>query len=155
MFVLSAPSWKDRRPRPRPRKKYPDKLIMALNLWPSFRLHGIRLPIIKHQDIKLLGLMHHDTRHLSISGLSNYLYLPITVATPKTSPRSLGGLKRWKKSNTTVSHLSRCRAWWSGCWSPASNHPHEGRLGSRRTITPWGGADSPSRFRCSCLGFGL
>jgi len=51
---------------------------MALDLGPSFKLHGIRLPIIK-----LLGLMHHDTRHLSISDLNNDLYLPITVATPR------------------------------------------------------------------------
>jgi hypothetical protein len=38
--------------------------------------------------------MHHDTRHLSISGLSNDLYLPITVATLRTNPRNLGGLRR-------------------------------------------------------------
>jgi hypothetical protein len=27
----------------------------------------------------------------------------------------------------------------------ASNNPHEGRLGSRRTVTPWGGTNAPSR----------
>jgi hypothetical protein len=91
------------------RKKCPDRLIMTLYMWPCFRLHGIRLLIIKHQDIKLLGLMHHDTRHLSISGLSSDLYLPITVATPRTDLNSLGGLRRWKKTNITVSHLSGCR----------------------------------------------
>jgi len=64
----------EQKKKPRPRKKFPDRLIMALDLQPSSRLHGIRLPIIKHQDIKLLGLMHHDTRHLSISGLSSDLY---------------------------------------------------------------------------------
>jgi hypothetical protein len=82
----------------------------ALDLWPSFRLHGIRLLIIKHQDIKLFGLKHHDTRHLRISGLSSDLYQPITVATPRTNTSSLEGLRRWKKINTTVSHLSGCRA---------------------------------------------
>jgi hypothetical protein len=152
MFVLSAPFWKHRRPRPR--KKCPDKLIMALDLRPSIRRNGIRLLINKPQDIKLLGLMHHDTRHLSISGLSSDLYQPITVATPRINPSSLEGLRRWKKDNTTVNHLSGCRAWWSGWWSPASNHPQKGRLGSRRTDTPWGGTNAPSRFRCSCLGFG-
>jgi hypothetical protein len=96
--------------KPRPRKKCPDRLIMALDLRPSFRLHGIRLPIIKHQDIKLLGLMHHDTRQLSISGLSSDLYQPITVAPPRTNPSSLEGLRRWKKISTTVSHLFGCRA---------------------------------------------
>jgi hypothetical protein len=75
MFGLSAPSSKLRKPRLR--KKCPYRLIMALDLWPSFRLHGIR-----QHTIKLLGLMHHDTRHLSISGLSHDLYLPSTVATP-------------------------------------------------------------------------
>jgi hypothetical protein len=46
----------------------------ALDLRPNSRLHGIRLPIIRYQDIKILGLMHHDTKHLSISGLSSDLY---------------------------------------------------------------------------------
>jgi hypothetical protein len=151
MFVLSAPSWKHRKPRPR--KKCPNRLIMAPDIWPSFRLYGIRLLIIKHQDIKLLGLKHHDTRHLSISGLSRDFCRPITVATPRTNPSSLKGLRRWKKSNTTMSHLSGCRAWWSG-WCPTSNHPQEGRLGSRRTVTPLGGTDVPSKFGCSCLGYG-
>jgi len=54
--------------------------------------------------------MHHDTRYLSISGLSSDLYQPITMATPRTNPSSLEGLKRWKKSNTSMSHLSGCRA---------------------------------------------
>jgi len=149
MFVLSAPSWRLRKPKPR--KKCPDRLIMALDLRPSSRLHDIKLPIIK-----LLGLMHHDTRHLSISGLSGLssdLYQPILVATPRTNPSSLEGLRKWKKINITMSHLSGRRAWWSG-WCPASNHPQEGRLGSRRTVTLWGGTYAPSRFGCSCLGFG-
>jgi hypothetical protein len=38
--------------------------------------------------------MDHDTRHPSISGLSKDLYLPITVATPRTNPSNLGGLRR-------------------------------------------------------------
>jgi hypothetical protein len=42
---------------------------MALDLRPSSRLHGIWPHTIKYQDIKLLGLMDHDTRHPSISVL--------------------------------------------------------------------------------------
>jgi hypothetical protein len=90
MYILSAPFSRLRKPRPG--KKFLDKQIMALDLWPS----GIRFPIIKHQDIKLLGLMHHDTRYLSTSGLSSGLYQPITVATQRTNSSSLGGLRRWK-----------------------------------------------------------
>jgi hypothetical protein len=151
MDVLSAPFSRLRKPRPG--KKCPDRQIMALDLRLSFRLHGIRLPIIKHQDIKLIGLMHHYTRHLNTSGLGSDLYQPITMATPRTNSSSLEGPRRWKKINTTVSHLPGCRAWWSG-WCPASNHPKKGRFGLRRTVTPWGGTDAPSRIRCSCLGFG-
>jgi hypothetical protein len=39
--------------------------------------------------------MHHGTRHLSISGLSSYLYLPIIVANPRTNPSPLKGSGRW------------------------------------------------------------
>jgi hypothetical protein len=73
MFGLSAPSWKLKRPKPR--KKRPDKLIIALDLWLSIRLLGIRHPIKYHGDknqginIKPLGFML-----LSISGLSSGLY---------------------------------------------------------------------------------
>jgi hypothetical protein len=83
---------------------------MAPDLWPSIRLHGIRLLIIKHQDIKLLGLMHHDTMHLSISGLSSDLYQPIIVAPQRSNLSDLEGLSRWKKIYTTVNHLAGCRA---------------------------------------------
>jgi hypothetical protein len=52
----SAPSLKHKRRRPR--KKCPDKLIMAQDLWPNIRLHGIRhftkLLGGKHQGIKFL-----------------------------------------------------------------------------------------------------
>jgi hypothetical protein len=87
MYVLSAPFSRLRKPRLR--KKFPDRVIMALNLRRSSRLHGIRPHTIKHQDIKLLGLMDHDTKHPSISSLSNDLYLPITVATPRKNPSNL------------------------------------------------------------------
>jgi len=60
----------------------------------QFQTPWYRPHTIKHQDIKLLGLMDHDTRHPSISGLSNDLYLPITVATPRTIPSNLGGIRR-------------------------------------------------------------
>lgn len=158
MFVLSAPFWKHRKPRSR--KKCHDKQIMALDLKPNIKLRGIRhLTMLhggKHQgikllNIKLLGLMHLGSRYLSNSGLSSDLYQSIIVAPQRPN------LRRWKKINTTVRHLSRCRAWWSGWvskWSLANNHPQEGKFGSRRTVTPWGATDAPSGYRCSCLGFG-
>jgi hypothetical protein len=83
---------------------------MALDIEPNIILHGIRLLIIKHQDMKLLGLMHHDTWHLSISGLSSDLYQSIIVAPQRPNISSLKGLRRWKKIYTTVNHLSGCRA---------------------------------------------
>jgi hypothetical protein len=85
MFGLSAPSRKLKRPKPR--KKRPDKLIMALDLWLNIRLPGIRHPIKYHGDkhqgisIKPLGLML-----LSISGLCSGLYQPITVALTRANP---------------------------------------------------------------------
>lgn len=161
MSVHNAPSWEHRKPRPR--KKCPYRLIMALDLWPNIRLHGIRLHIkfhgIKLLNTTLLGFMHHDIKYLSISDLSSNLYLPITVAAPRSNPSTLKGRRRWKIISTTESHLFGCRAWWSGWgnkWIPASNHLQEGRIGSRRTraVTPWGGTDALSKSRCSCLGFG-
>jgi hypothetical protein len=101
------------------RKKCPDKQIMAQDLWPSIRLHGIRLLIMLHGikhlgimllNIKLLGLTHHGTRHLSISGLSNDLYLPIIVANLRPNPSTLKGRRRWKMINTVGSHLFGCKA---------------------------------------------
>jgi len=117
MSNLSALSSKLRKQRSR--KKCPEKQIMAQYLWPSIRVHGIRLLImlhgIKHQgirplNIKPLGLMHHGTRHLSISGLSSNLYLPIVVANPRTNPSPLKGHERWKIINTSESHLFGCKA---------------------------------------------
>jgi len=87
MFILSAPSWRLRKPRPR--KRCPDRLIMALYLQPNSRFNGIRLPIIRYQDIKVLGLMHHDTKHLRSD-----LYQPILMAPPRTNPSSLEGERR-------------------------------------------------------------
>jgi hypothetical protein len=162
MFDLSAPYSKPRNQKSR--KKCLGKQIMAQDPWPSIRLHGIRIitklhggkhPGIRPLNIKLLGHMHHGIWHLSISGLSSDLYLPITV----TNPSTLKGRRRWKMINTTGSHLFGCKAWWSGWvnrWSPANNHLQEGRLGleRREMLTPWGGMYAPSRKRCSCLGFG-
>jgi hypothetical protein len=90
------------------RKKCPDKQITAQDLWPSIRLL-IMLHGIKHQ-----GIMHHSTRHLSISGLSSDLYLPIIVANPRPNPSTLKGRRRWKMINTAGSHLFGCKACWSG-----------------------------------------
>jgi hypothetical protein len=77
-------------------------------------LHGIKHQGIRLLNIKLLSLMHHDTRDLSISDLSRDLYLPITVANPRSNPSTLKGHRRWKMINTTKSHLFGCKAWWSG-----------------------------------------
>jgi hypothetical protein len=85
MFGLSAPSCKHKRPRPK--RKCPNKLIMALDLWLSIRLPGIRHLIKYHGDklqgisIKPLGLIL-----LSISGLSSGLYQPITEALTRANP---------------------------------------------------------------------
>jgi hypothetical protein len=63
------------------------KLIMALDLWLSIRLLGIRHPIKYHGEkyqgisIKPLGLML-----LSISSLSSSLYQTITEALTRTNP---------------------------------------------------------------------
>jgi hypothetical protein len=54
------------------------------------------------------------TRHLNISDLSYDLYLPITVANPRSNPSTLKGRRRWKMINTTESHLCGYKAWWSG-----------------------------------------
>jgi hypothetical protein len=86
----------------RSRKRCPDKQISTQDLWPSIRLHGIRLqgiklPIrlhgIKLQDIRLLnikphgiksqGIMPHGARLPNINGLNKDLFLPIRVANPK------------------------------------------------------------------------
>jgi hypothetical protein len=149
MLGLNAPSWTLKRPKPR--KKCPDKLIMTLDMRLSIRLLGIRHPIKYHGDkyqgisIKPLGLTL-----LSINGLSSGLYQPITKALTRANPSIREGLK----SNTPVSLLSGCKTWWSWKCSLVSNHPLEDRLGLRRAVTPGRGTDAPSRFRCSCLGFG-
>jgi len=108
----------------RSRKKYPDKQMMAQDLWPSIRLHGIRILIKLHGskipgtrllNIKPHGIMSHDARLLSVSGLSIDLYLPVIVANPRpTNPSPLKGRRRWKMINTAESHLFGCKAWWSG-----------------------------------------
>jgi len=68
---------------------------MAQDLWPSIRLHGIKIIIKlhggKHPGIRLLnikphGIMLHGTKLLGINGLSSDLYLPIMVVNPRTNP---------------------------------------------------------------------
>jgi hypothetical protein len=98
MFYPSAPFLKQKKQRSR--KKCPDKQLMAQDLWPSIRLHGIRF-----LNIKPLGLIHHSTRHLSSD-----LYLPIIVANPRPNPSTLKGRRRWKMINTAGSHLFGCKA---------------------------------------------
>jgi hypothetical protein len=85
---------------------------MELDLQPCIRLYGIRHLTKHHEDkhqginIKNLGLILLGFRHPSISDLSSDLYKPITVATSRTNPGKLEGLRRLKKVNTTVNHLS-------------------------------------------------
>jgi hypothetical protein len=92
----SAPSSKLREKRSR--KKFPDKQITTQDLWPSNRLHGIRILtrlygiklqgirlLINPHDIKTQGIMPQGARLLSTSGLSNDLYLPIIVANPSST----------------------------------------------------------------------
>jgi hypothetical protein len=92
------------------RKKCQDMPITTQDLWPSIRLHGIRLLIklngIKLQGIRLfnikpLGIMLHGPRLFSISGLSRDLFLPIIVA----NPRPLKSRRRMRMINTTMSYL--------------------------------------------------
>jgi len=68
-------------------------------------LHGIKHQGIRLLNIKLLSLMHHDTRDLSISDLSRDLYLPITVANPRSNPSTLKGHRRWKMINKRSTYL--------------------------------------------------
>jgi hypothetical protein len=73
-------------------------------------LHGIKHQGISLLNIKPFGLMYHGTRHLSISGLSSSLYLPIIVANLRPNPSTLKGRRRWKMINTAGSHLFGCKA---------------------------------------------
>jgi hypothetical protein len=73
-------------------------------------LHGIKHQGIRLLNIKPIGLMYHDTRHLSISGLINDLYLPIIVANLSPNPSILKGHRRWKMINTAGTHLFGCKA---------------------------------------------
>jgi hypothetical protein len=132
----SAPSSKPRKLKSR--KKCSGKQIMAQDLWPSIRLHGIKLLImlhgIKHQgirpfNIKPLRLMYHGTRHLSISGLISDLYLPIIVANPRTNPSPLKGRRKWKMINTAESHLFWMQSMmeWMGQLMKSCQQPPIGR----------------------------
>jgi hypothetical protein len=114
----SAPSLKLREKRSR--KKCPNKQIKAQDLWPSIRLHGIKLLIrlhgIKLQGIRLhgietQGIMPHGTRLPSISGLGRDLFQPIIVANPRpTNPSTLKSRRRSRMINTARSCLFGCKA---------------------------------------------
>jgi hypothetical protein len=82
----------------RSRKRCPDKQISTQDLWPSIKIHGIRLPSImihgiklqgirapsiKLHDIKFQGIMPHRAKLPSISGLSRDLFLSIIMANPR------------------------------------------------------------------------
>jgi hypothetical protein len=122
MFDPNAPSSKLREQRSR--KKCPNKQITAQDLWPSIRLHGIRILIrlhgIKLQGIRLLikphgiktpGIMPQGSRLLRISGLSRDLFLPIIVANPSSTNLSISkSRRRWKMIYTAGSHLFGCKA---------------------------------------------
>jgi len=61
-------------------------------------------------NIKPLGIMHHGTRLLSISGLSSDLYLPIIVTNPRsTNSGTLKSRRMWRMINTAESHLFGCK----------------------------------------------
>jgi hypothetical protein len=108
MFGLSAPSWKHKRPKPK--RKRPNKLIMALDLWLSIRLPGIRHLIKYHGDkLQGIGIKPLGPILLSIRGLSGGLYQPITEALTRANPNIWEG----PKSNTSVSLLSGSKTWWS------------------------------------------
>jgi hypothetical protein len=114
----SAPFLKLREQRSR--KKCPNKQISAQDLWPSIRLHGIRLLIrlqgirllnIKPHGIKTQGIMPHGTRLLSISGLSRDLFLLSKIANQRlTNPSTSKGCKKWRMIKIARSYPFGCRA---------------------------------------------
>jgi hypothetical protein len=101
------------------RNKCPDKQIIAQDVWPNIKLHGIKLlirPLIRLHGIKLQGIrlhgietqciMPHSTKLPNISGLKRDLFLPIIVVNPR--PTNLGTLKsrrRMRMINTAGSYL--------------------------------------------------
>jgi hypothetical protein len=109
--------------RAKVKKEVSDKKIMAQDLYPSIRLHGIRILtklhgiklqgirlLIKPHGIKTLGIMPESARLLNISGLSRDLFLPIIVANPSsTNPSISKSHRRWKVIYTAGSHLFRCK----------------------------------------------
>jgi len=116
----------------RSRKRFLDKQISVLDLWPSIRLHDIRPPSIKLHGIKFQGIRPHSAELLNVSGLSRDLFLPIRMANPRLTNQgtSWRNRRRWRMINSIGSCLFRCRAWYSGWiirWSPVNNHQKEGR----------------------------
>jgi hypothetical protein len=103
----------------RSRKKCPNKQIMANDLWPSIRLHGIKVLtrlhgirlLIKPHGIKTPGIKLQGTRCLGISGLNRDLSLPIIVANPSsTNPSIPKSRRRWKMIYTARNHRFGCKA---------------------------------------------
>jgi hypothetical protein len=104
----SAPFLKHKKQRSR--KKCPDKQIMAQDLWPSVRLHGIRV-LTRLHGIKLHVIKLQGTRRLSINGLSIDLFLPIIVVNPSsTNPSIPKSRRRWKMIYAARSHQFGCKA---------------------------------------------
>jgi len=83
----------------RSRKKCPNKEIMARDLWPNIRLHGIRLLGIKLQCIRPLNIypngiktqviVTHGARLLNINDLSRDLFLPSKMANQRLTNPSI------------------------------------------------------------------
>jgi hypothetical protein len=86
-FDLNAPFSKLRDQKSR--KRCQDKLHSILELWPSIRLHGIKL-----LSIRLLGIRSHNIRPydiwlLNISSINNDLFLPIRMPNPRKTNKAL------------------------------------------------------------------
>jgi hypothetical protein len=104
----------------RSRKKCPDKQISAQDLWPSIRLHGIKLrgislPFklhgIKLQGTRLFNIKPHGIMPHGAKLLSRDLFLPIKVANPRiTNPGTLKSHRRCRMINIARSYLFECRA---------------------------------------------
>jgi hypothetical protein len=95
----------------RSKKRCPDKQITAPDLWPSIRLHGLKLQDIKLLNIKPHGIVPHSAKLLGISNLNRDLFLPSKMANPRlTNPSTSKSRKRWRMINIARSYLFGCRA---------------------------------------------
>jgi hypothetical protein len=147
----------------RSRKKCPNKEIMARDLWPNIRLHGIRLLGIKLQCIRPLNIypngiktqviVTHGARLLNINDLSRDLFLPSKMANQRLTNPSIS---KWSKLQWAT-HLDAEHDTLDKSSDEILPNPLTGRQagsGRRKTSTPWREIDSPRWWELSCLGFG-